>query len=132
MPQSSQSRIAMLIKAKMREARLGLRESAQKAHVSAATLSRLSRGLSATLPDVETLERIAKWIGISVTELLSDKKLKSQGKGPTPSTPEIVEGHLRADRNLAPETASALAQMFKVLYEQSAKKPERKGGQNGI
>ena len=124
MSQSSQARIAMLIKAKMRETGLGLRDSAKKAKVSAATMSRLTRGISATLPDVATLERIASWLGMTVTGLLGDKSPKAGMKEPRLNVPEIVEAHLRADRDLAPETASALANMFKALYEQSARKRE--------
>jgi hypothetical protein len=37
---------------------------------------------------------------------------------PESSTPELVEVHLRADKNLSPEAAKALAQMFKAIYEQ--------------
>jgi hypothetical protein len=37
---------------------------------------------------------------------------------PHESTPEIVEAHLRADRNLSPETADALSQLFRVAYSQ--------------
>jgi len=29
-----------------------------------------------------------------------------------------VEAHLRADRNLSPETADALSQLFRVAYSQ--------------
>ena len=42
------------------------------------------------------------------------------------STPEIVEAHLRADRNLTPETASALSELFRVAYTQfSRTEPEK-------
>jgi hypothetical protein len=39
---------------------------------------------------------------------------------PTESTPSIVEAHLRADKNLQPETAKALAELFRVAYKQFA------------
>jgi hypothetical protein len=42
------------------------------------------------------------------------------------STPEIVEAHLRADRNLTPETANALSELFRVAYTQfSRSEPEK-------
>jgi hypothetical protein len=42
------------------------------------------------------------------------------------STPEIVEAHLRADRNLTPETATALSELFRVAYTQfSRSEPEK-------
>jgi hypothetical protein len=37
---------------------------------------------------------------------------------PHESMPEIIEAHLRADRNLTPETAKALSEMFRVAYNQ--------------
>jgi hypothetical protein len=37
---------------------------------------------------------------------------------PQEPTPEIVEAHLRADRNLTPETATALSELFRVAYTQ--------------
>jgi hypothetical protein len=49
---------------------------------------------------------------------------------PQEPTPEIVEAHLRADRNLTPETASALSELFRVAYTQFSKsgveKPAKK------
>lgn len=117
-----QSRISMLVKAKMRETGSGVRASAKEAGISAATLSRLERGLAATLPDVATLEKLARWLGMTIGDLLESKAPKAGTKAPEVSTPELVEVHLRADKNLAPKTAHALAQMFKVLYEQASKK----------
>ncbi len=37
---------------------------------------------------------------------------------PQEPVPEIVEAHLRADRNLTPETAAALSELFRVAYAQ--------------
>jgi hypothetical protein len=37
---------------------------------------------------------------------------------PHESTPEIVEAHVRADRQLTPETARALSELFRVAYKQ--------------
>ena len=42
---------------------------------------------------------------------------------PTESMPSIVEAHLRADRNLKPDMAKALAELFRVAYTQFATKP---------
>jgi hypothetical protein len=43
---------------------------------------------------------------------------------PQESMPEIVEAHLRADRNLTPETAHALAELFRVAYTQFSRPGE--------
>jgi hypothetical protein len=37
---------------------------------------------------------------------------------PHEATTEIVEAHLRADKNLTPETAKALSELFRTAYEQ--------------
>ncbi|MGH9949844.1 MAG: hypothetical protein ACRD6X_21970, partial [Pyrinomonadaceae bacterium] len=37
---------------------------------------------------------------------------------PHEATPEIVRAHLRADKNLSPETANALSELFRVAYKQ--------------
>ena len=37
---------------------------------------------------------------------------------PDGTAPEIVEAHLRADKNLTPETAAALSELFRVAYTQ--------------
>ena len=44
---------------------------------------------------------------------------------PQEPTPEIVEAHLRADRNLTPETAAALSELFRVAYTQFSKNTEK-------
>jgi hypothetical protein len=40
----------------------------------------------------------------------------------TQSTPDAVELHLRADKNLNPQTAVALAKMFRAAYDELAGK----------
>lgn len=118
-------RISLLIKAKRRDAELGVREAAKAASISAATFSRLERGVSATLPDVRTLEKLARWLGVTLNDLVGEQEAGTSGPPPQASTPEVVEVHLRADKNLTPETARALAEMFKALYQQFAKKKRR-------
>ena len=44
---------------------------------------------------------------------------------PHEATPEIVEAHLRADKNLTPETAQALSELFRVAYKQFSKPGEK-------
>ena len=77
----------------------------------------VGRGLSTALPDVATLTKLANWLGVTVGELL-DSSQTSESILPQNTTPEIVEVHLRADKNLSPETANALAVMFKSLYNE--------------
>lgn len=121
MPQTVQQRISLLIKAKRREkGELGVREAARDAGISAATFSRLGLGKSDTLPDVATLTKLSKWLEMSIGDLL---KVGATQAVPEPknTTPEIVEVHLRADKNLSPETAQALSTMFTSIYNQVLK-----------
>lgn len=120
---SPQRRISLLIRAKRREDNLGLREAAADCGISAATLSRLERGTSPQLPDASTLTKLAKWLGTTLNDLFNCKEMETGASTPEPTTPEFVEVHLRADKNLAPETADALAKMFKQLYENVTQKP---------
>jgi transcriptional regulator with XRE-family HTH domain len=117
LPTTPQKRISALIKAKRREGGLGVRAAAAASGVSAATLSRLERGITPNLPDAGTLTRLANWLGVTLNELLATGGKPSGEKRPETTTPEVVEVHLRADKNLSPETAEALAKMFKVLYD---------------
>jgi hypothetical protein len=41
-------------------------------------------------------------------------------RGASDLLPHIVEAHLRANRNLKPETAKALAELFRLAYKQFA------------
>jgi hypothetical protein len=44
---------------------------------------------------------------------------------PQEPVPEIVEAHLRADRNLTPETAAALSELFRVAYTQFSRNSDK-------
>jgi transcriptional regulator with XRE-family HTH domain len=117
--QTVKNRISLAIKAKKREDELGVRSAAKECGVDASTLSRLENGAYSTLPDATTLEKLAEWLNSSVDALLG-----GEGKDPLENStlPEVVEVHLRADKNLSPKTAKALSDMFKQLYVQATKK----------
>lgn len=108
---------------------LTLGQASRQIGVSAATLSRLERhrqehaeGLErgAFVPDTRTLTAVARWLGMPVGRVADD------GTGaPTPvnqhadeSVPDKVEAHLRADSQLDNESALALAQLFRMAYDQ--------------
>ncbi len=113
--------ISALIKAKRREKNFSLREASRACGVSPSTLSRIERGMAPALPDAETLDRLAKWLGVSVGFLIQNPdptKEEEESNLPELSTPEVIEVHLRADKNLSPETAAALAELFKLAYKQ--------------
>lgn len=113
-------RLSTLVAAKIRKDGLSLRDAALASQVSAPTLSRLCRGAMSGLPDGDTLRRLANWLGVSTDSLLeqSRRTTRRANATPKPTVPEVVAAHLRADKNLAPDTAQALAEMFKQLYRQ--------------
>ncbi len=121
------------VKRKRQEEKLSLRDVAIKINVSASTLSRIENGIGT--PDSPTLARLASWLGIPLERLMKGSLLNgideaARGEAytepviyyPTESTPNIVEAHLRADRNLNPEMAKALAELFRVAYSQFSNK----------
>ena len=113
--------LGVLIKAKRREKKIGLRSAADESGVSASTLSRLERGIFASSPDTETLQNISAWLGISLSKLVDEGSKKTE-KMPRLNTTEFIEVHLRADKNLTPESAEALSLAFKLLYKQFTSK----------
>lgn len=117
---SAQARISGLIKAKLRESGLGLRAAAQECGLSASTLSRLQRGVSSSLPDANTLSKLAAWLDVPIGRLLSENEQQAGQETPELTTPEVVEVHLRVDKRLSPKTAQSLARMFRLLYDQLA------------
>ena len=115
--------LGLAIKRRRETLKLSLRDVADKTNVSASTLSRIENGTGK--PDADNIARLTSWLDMPV-----DRVMKKQGKGadveavvyyPHEATPEIVEAHLRADRNLTPETAKALSELFRVAYTQFSK-----------
>jgi len=127
------------VKRKREDEKLSLRDVAHKINVSASTLSRIENGIGT--PDSATLARLASWLGIPLERLMRGSLMDVvHGESesiqepviyfPTESTPNIVEAHLRADRNLNPEMAKSLAELFRVAYAQFANKQiERKNNE---
>jgi transcriptional regulator with XRE-family HTH domain len=103
------------------ELKLSLRDVADQTNVSASTLSRIENGTGK--PDADNIARLTMWLDVPLERILSrGRENHNDAKAvvyyPHESTPEIVEAHLRADRNLSPETADALSELFRVAYSQ--------------
>src|SRR5256714_13999671 len=119
------------IRRKREEQGLSLRDVADETGVSASTLSRIENGTGK--PDADNIARLAGWLDMPIERVMHQNH--ASGADPAPvvyypreSTPEIVAAHLRADRHLAPETAKALSELFRVAYAQfsGGNKPPRK------
>ena len=108
------------IRRKRESLKLSLRDVADKTEVSASTLSRIENGTGK--PDADNIARLTKWLDVPMERILGAHQDSEAAKPVVyfarESTPEIVEAHLRADRNLTPETASALSELFRVAYNQ--------------
>src|SRR5882724_13115474 len=109
------------IKRKREENSLSLRDLADETGVSASTLSRIENGTGK--PDADNIARLTNWLDVPMDRILGGRQPDSEESKPVvyfarESTQEIVEAHLRADRNLTPETAAALSELFRVAYAQ--------------
>lgn len=118
------------IRRRREELELSLRDVADQTNVSASTLSRIENGTGK--PDADNIARLTNWLDMPLERILSrgsesTNDAKAVVYYPHESTPEIVEAHLRADRNLSPETADALSQLFRVAYSQFSR--NEPGGQ---
>jgi transcriptional regulator with XRE-family HTH domain len=107
------------IKRRREELKMSLRDVADVTQVSASTLSRIENGTGR--PDADNIARITQWLDMPVDRVMSRggaKDVEPVIYYPHEATPEIIEAHLRADRNLTPETANALSELFRVAYQQ--------------
>jgi len=109
------------IRRRREELELSLRDVADQTSVSASTLSRIENGTGK--PDADNIARLTNWLDVPLERILSGggqdrSAVKAVVYFPHESTPEIVEAHLRADRNLTAETADALSELFRVAYSQ--------------
>ena len=108
---------------------LSLRDVASETSVSASTLSRIENGTGK--PDADNIARLTAWLNVPMERILSGHQTQSEPSKavvyyPHEPMPEIVEAHLRADRNLTPETAAALSELFRVAYTQFSRSSAKK------
>jgi transcriptional regulator with XRE-family HTH domain len=108
------------IQRKRQEQGLSLRDVADETGVSASTLSRIENGTGK--PDADNIARLTSWLNVPMERIMGGRQAEGEDAAvvyfPHESTPEIVEAHLRADRNLTPDTAKALSELFRVAYAQ--------------
>lgn len=116
------------VRRRRQELGLSLRDVADKTSVSASTLSRIENGTGK--PDADNIARLTAWLDVPVERILNTRSTQDESSQavvyyPQEPVPEIVEAHLRADRNLTPETASALSELFRVAYAQFSRNSEK-------
>lgn len=107
------------IKRRREETGQSLRDVADVTGVSASTLSRIENGTGK--PDADNIARLTGWLDMPIDRVMNKTAAADVAPViyyPHEATPEIVEAHLRADKNLTPETANALSELFRVAYKQ--------------
>ncbi|MCO6509401.1 MAG: helix-turn-helix domain-containing protein [Aridibacter famidurans] len=123
----STAELGRAVKRRREELKLSLRDVADVTGVSASTLSRIENGTGK--PDADNIARLTNWLKMPIDRVMvrntDEDEVKPVIYYPHEATPEIVEAHLRADKNLSEETANALAELFRVAYTQFAS-PESK------
>ncbi len=110
------------IKRRREELGMSLRDVADKTGVSASTLSRIENGTGK--PDADNIARLTGWLDMPIDRVMNKQaadEVEPVIYYPHEATPEIVEAHLRADKNLTPDTAQALSELFRVAYKQFSK-----------
>ncbi|MBC7930639.1 MAG: helix-turn-helix transcriptional regulator [Rubrivivax sp.] len=123
------------IRRRREELGLSLRDVADETKVSASTLSRIENGTGK--PDADNIARLTDWLKMPMERVMGARQTEAGTDNtavvyfPHEATPDIVEAHLRADRNLNPDTAKALAELFRVAYTQfSAPGQDTRGRKN--
>lgn len=101
-------KLATLVRSK--RGKRGLRETAKEiGKVSPSTISRVENGKT---PDMETFLALCDWLEVPPAELINSTEEKKDS-----NTPEAIAIQLRADKNLDPAIADALASLVKAAYK---------------
>lgn len=97
---------------------LSCRQLEELIGVSASTLSRIEnfRGK----PDAETVAKLCGWLNLPSDRVWNAAEDAPVVYYPDESLPEIVTAHLEKDKNLTPEDAARLAEIFRSAYRQFA------------
>jgi transcriptional regulator with XRE-family HTH domain len=96
-----------------------LREAAAEIGVSQATLSRIERG---NLPDLETFPKICRWLGLNPGDVFGFEN-SSTNASSTDDQQAPVAAHFRAQRNISPDLAKALAELIVRVQQMEADEP---------
>jgi transcriptional regulator with XRE-family HTH domain len=99
--------------------KLTLKDVHEATGISVPTLSRIERGEAKEL-ESKTLLTLSSWAGVNLALFQAEPVAKTPKAERNMATPDVVELHLRADKNLDPKTAELLVKMFRAAYNQAA------------
>lgn len=107
---------------------VSLRVVEQQTEISAATLSRIERGRT---PDLASIERLANWLGVSVHASGGTPPGDANVVRSDDDLRRTIEIHLRANKHMSSELASAIAKTFdtvvRVEMERAAQEEAKRG-----
>lgn len=106
--------LGRLVAAERTRRQLSLRDAAKSVGIPFNTLARVEKG---HVPDLPKFKRLVDWCGADISLFFEAHER------PT-STTEIIAEHLRADRNLRPESADQIAGIVRELYHALARQEE--------
>ena len=112
--------ISRTLKRKMEAEKLNQTDIARATGISKSTISRLVNCKG--MPDAGNVAAICDYLNIPCDRLMNSKPedVEPVIYYPDESLPEIVEAHLARDKNLTPEDAARLAEIFRAAYGQFA------------
>jgi transcriptional regulator with XRE-family HTH domain len=99
--------------AERQERGLSWKDVADKAGVSASTLTRMGQGRR---PDVDSLAALARWSGFDTNEFIKGRKRTPQ------SSVAMISTYLRSDPNLSDDAARLLETIVRNTYAELKKK----------
>ena len=97
-----------------------LEDVAKEAKVSAATLSRVESG---TIPTMETVRKLAEWLGVNIRAAGGEES----GITSEEDLERAVEVYLRADKKLTEGAARSIAEAVRAMMEWKVEEAKRKG-----
>ena len=92
------------------------REIARQLDVSPSTFSRMAQGRR---PDVDTFATLLRWLGMSAESFMRG----TPATGATEEPVAMVSSYLRSARNVTPEDAEALEDIFRAAYNRLVREP---------
>lgn len=113
------AKLGKVVKAKRGDK--GLREAAEEiGDISPSTLSRIE-GERATDISMSTYLQLCDWLGVSPDTFIEGYQ---EDTPPNIDIPDSIELQLRASKELDPQTAQMLAEMFKAAYREARKRQD--------
>ena len=93
------------------------REVARELEISPSTFSRMAQGRR---PDVDTFATLLRWLGMP-----AEAFMRSTDGGPASEEEPVamVSSYLRSARNIEPEDAEALEEIFRAAYKRLVREP---------